>query len=193
MTAPTIRPAPVRKSITVKADAGRAFEVFTSGLTRWWPHDHGVGKKPKGRLPSLWHSDVPGVLDKLGDVSLLECLRELRRRKYPIDDAHMLSCGIALVLTERKKALPLRLQTHLVLFALGRKRIRVPLTRMRRDIAIWAAVEAACRAGGLRRTRNAASRTRCGCSVVSDALAKIGVHMTADAVAKACQRAKKLV
>ena len=24
----------------------RAFEVFTSGLGRWWPRDHGIGKKP---------------------------------------------------------------------------------------------------------------------------------------------------
>src|SRR5260370_37767021 len=38
--------APVRKSVRVKAPIAHAFEVFTSGLTRWWPYDHGVGKKP---------------------------------------------------------------------------------------------------------------------------------------------------
>jgi len=38
--------APVRKVVSVKAPLAHAFEVFTSGLTRWWPHDHGVGKKP---------------------------------------------------------------------------------------------------------------------------------------------------
>jgi Activator of Hsp90 ATPase homolog 1-like protein len=38
--------AAVRKSVRVKAPIGRAFDVFTAGLTRWWPHDHGVGKKP---------------------------------------------------------------------------------------------------------------------------------------------------
>jgi uncharacterized protein YndB with AHSA1/START domain len=38
--------APVRKSLSVKAPIARAFDVFTSGLTRWWPLDHGVGKKP---------------------------------------------------------------------------------------------------------------------------------------------------
>lgn len=38
--------APVRKTIRVKAPITHAFEVFTSGLTRWWPHNHGVGKKP---------------------------------------------------------------------------------------------------------------------------------------------------
>jgi uncharacterized protein YndB with AHSA1/START domain len=38
--------APVRKTVHVKAPVDHAFEVFTSGLMRWWPLDHGVGKKP---------------------------------------------------------------------------------------------------------------------------------------------------
>jgi uncharacterized protein YndB with AHSA1/START domain len=38
--------APVRKTISVKAPVAHAFEVFTSGLTRWWPYNYGVGKKP---------------------------------------------------------------------------------------------------------------------------------------------------
>jgi hypothetical protein len=38
--------APVRKTVHVRAPIAHAFEVFTSGLTRWWPLDHGVGKKP---------------------------------------------------------------------------------------------------------------------------------------------------
>jgi uncharacterized protein YndB with AHSA1/START domain len=37
---------PVRKSVRVKAPIAHAFEVFTSGLTRWWPHNKGIGKKP---------------------------------------------------------------------------------------------------------------------------------------------------
>src|SRR5262249_36958401 len=37
--------APVRKTVHVKAPIAHAFEVFTSGLTRWWPRDHGLGKK----------------------------------------------------------------------------------------------------------------------------------------------------
>ena len=37
---------PVRKTVRVKAPIARAFDVFTNGLTRWWPYDHGVGKKP---------------------------------------------------------------------------------------------------------------------------------------------------
>ena len=60
MTA-TIVIAPVRKSIRVNASQARAFEVFTSGLGRWWPLDHGIGKTPrKGavmetRLGGRWY------------------------------------------------------------------------------------------------------------------------------------------
>jgi hypothetical protein len=32
--------APVRKTARVNAPIARAFDVFTSGLSRWWPHDH---------------------------------------------------------------------------------------------------------------------------------------------------------
>jgi uncharacterized protein YndB with AHSA1/START domain len=38
-----IRPAPVRKSIFVGAPQGRAFEVFTDGIGRWWPQTHKTG------------------------------------------------------------------------------------------------------------------------------------------------------
>lgn len=38
--------APVRKTVHVRTPIVHAFEVFTNGLTRWWPLDHGVGKKP---------------------------------------------------------------------------------------------------------------------------------------------------
>jgi len=46
----TITLAPIRKTIRVKAPIAYAFEVFTSGLTRWWPHDHGVGKRPIAKV-----------------------------------------------------------------------------------------------------------------------------------------------
>jgi uncharacterized protein YndB with AHSA1/START domain len=42
--------APVRKSIRVEAPLTRAFEVFTAGLTKWWPHNHGVGKQPIAKV-----------------------------------------------------------------------------------------------------------------------------------------------
>ena len=39
-------PAPVVKSVTVKASAARAFDVFTLGLDSWWPRSHHIGKSP---------------------------------------------------------------------------------------------------------------------------------------------------
>jgi uncharacterized protein YndB with AHSA1/START domain len=42
-----VRIAPVRKSLRVKAAPERAFEVFTAGLGRWWPLNHGIGKTPR--------------------------------------------------------------------------------------------------------------------------------------------------
>lgn len=39
-----IKPAPVRKTITVKAPAQRAFEVFTARMGRWWRPDHHIGE-----------------------------------------------------------------------------------------------------------------------------------------------------
>jgi uncharacterized protein YndB with AHSA1/START domain len=43
----TVKIAPVRKSIRVKASQAHAFDVFTSGLGRWWPLEHGIGKTPR--------------------------------------------------------------------------------------------------------------------------------------------------
>jgi uncharacterized protein YndB with AHSA1/START domain len=42
----TIALAPVRKSLTVKASQAKAFEVFTSGMSRWWPPTHTILKAP---------------------------------------------------------------------------------------------------------------------------------------------------
>jgi uncharacterized protein YndB with AHSA1/START domain len=57
----TVTIAPVRKSIRVSASQAQAFEVFTSGLGRWWPRDHGIGKTPmksavmETRLGGRWY------------------------------------------------------------------------------------------------------------------------------------------
>lgn len=57
----TITIAPVRKSIRVNASQDHAFEVFTSGLGRWWPLEHGIGKTPRQavimetRLGGRWY------------------------------------------------------------------------------------------------------------------------------------------
>ena len=40
----TIVPAPVRKTLTVKASPARAFEVFAAGIDRWWPRSHHTGE-----------------------------------------------------------------------------------------------------------------------------------------------------
>ena len=42
----TVQIAPVRKSVRVDAGAARAFDVFTAGLTRWWPRSHHIGAAP---------------------------------------------------------------------------------------------------------------------------------------------------
>jgi len=42
----TIAPAPVKKSLTVNAPPAAAFEVFTAGMTRWWPNSHTILKAP---------------------------------------------------------------------------------------------------------------------------------------------------
>ena len=46
---PAMNEASVRKSITVKASAEHAFEVFTAGFDRWWPRSHHIGKSPMKR------------------------------------------------------------------------------------------------------------------------------------------------
>jgi len=60
MTA-AIKIAPVRKSIQVNTTPEHAFEFFTSGLSRWWPINHGIGKTPRKaaimetRLGGRWY------------------------------------------------------------------------------------------------------------------------------------------
>jgi uncharacterized protein YndB with AHSA1/START domain len=39
-----IKPAPVRKSVTVDVPLDKAFDVFTAGFGRWWPASHSIGK-----------------------------------------------------------------------------------------------------------------------------------------------------
>jgi uncharacterized protein YndB with AHSA1/START domain len=45
MTA-TITPAPVRKSVHVKAAPQKAFDVFTAGMGRWWLKSHSINSSP---------------------------------------------------------------------------------------------------------------------------------------------------
>jgi len=39
----TIKPAPVRKTLSVRATPEKAFRVFTEGFGRWWPSSHHIG------------------------------------------------------------------------------------------------------------------------------------------------------
>jgi uncharacterized protein YndB with AHSA1/START domain len=48
LSAPAI--APVRKTIRVRADLARAFDVFTAGIDRWWPRSHHIGQSPMTRI-----------------------------------------------------------------------------------------------------------------------------------------------
>jgi len=42
----TITVAPVRRRTRVNTDPARAFEIFTSGMTRWWPRQHTINNSP---------------------------------------------------------------------------------------------------------------------------------------------------
>jgi len=74
-----IRPAPVRKSVRVNATPDRAFDVFTSGIGRWWPKSHKIGQaaldRPviEPRAGGRWYElDVDGSECELGKVAVWE-------------------------------------------------------------------------------------------------------------------------
>jgi uncharacterized protein YndB with AHSA1/START domain len=39
----SIKPAPVRRSVTVPVPQERAFDVFTAHMGKWWPASHSIG------------------------------------------------------------------------------------------------------------------------------------------------------
>ena len=41
---------PVRKLVRVRADAARAFRVFTEEMDSWWPRTHHIGTSPMRRV-----------------------------------------------------------------------------------------------------------------------------------------------
>jgi uncharacterized protein YndB with AHSA1/START domain len=57
----TLTIAPVKKSIRVATGQAHAFEVFTSGLDRWWPRNASIGTAPtkanvmEPRLGGRWY------------------------------------------------------------------------------------------------------------------------------------------
>src|ERR1700732_2528792 len=77
-----VKIAPVSKSIRVNAPKAPAFEVFTSGLGRWWPRDHGIGKKPmkavvmETRLGGRWYElSEDGSQATVGNIIVWESPR----------------------------------------------------------------------------------------------------------------------
>ena len=72
-----IRPAPVRKSILVNAPQALAFDVFTSGIGRWWPSSHKIGQadldRPviEPRAGGRWYElDTDGSECEIGEVAV---------------------------------------------------------------------------------------------------------------------------
>ena len=71
----TITPAPIRKTLEVRATPEKAFQVFTAGMDRWWPRTHSVGKAPlkeaviEPRVGGRWYGiDVECGEANWGDV-----------------------------------------------------------------------------------------------------------------------------
>jgi uncharacterized protein YndB with AHSA1/START domain len=76
---PTITIAPVRKSIRVNAAQAHAFEVFTSGIGRWWPRHATIGTAPmkevvlEPRLGGRWYQLAEdGSQAKVGEILVWE-------------------------------------------------------------------------------------------------------------------------
>ena len=71
----TIQPAPVRRSVTVRASQAKAFDVFTARMGAWWPKSHHIGASEleasiiEPRLGGRWFErGVDGVECDIGRV-----------------------------------------------------------------------------------------------------------------------------
>jgi len=69
--------APVVKRVHVRANAARAFQVFTEGIDSWWPRTHHIGSSPmtraviEGHLGGRCYSDQEdGTQCPWGQVTL---------------------------------------------------------------------------------------------------------------------------
>jgi uncharacterized protein YndB with AHSA1/START domain len=69
----------VQKSVTVHAAPALAFSVFTSGIDKWWPRSHHIGKSPldeavvEGRVGGLLYGrSVDGTVCQWGQVLVWE-------------------------------------------------------------------------------------------------------------------------
>ncbi len=46
MSSREIRPAPVNRSVDVKADGEQSYNAFTTRIGKWWPRTHSIGTTP---------------------------------------------------------------------------------------------------------------------------------------------------
>lgn len=81
---PTIKPAPIRKTLTLRATPEKAFRVFTQGIDRWWPRTHHIGEGElaraviEGRAGGRWYGiDDRGREEDWGEVLAWEPPRRL--------------------------------------------------------------------------------------------------------------------
>jgi uncharacterized protein YndB with AHSA1/START domain len=72
---PTITPAAIRKTFTVRSTPQTAFQVFTEGFDRWWPRTHHTGASPLKKaviepgVGGRWYSvHEDGSENEWGDV-----------------------------------------------------------------------------------------------------------------------------
>jgi uncharacterized protein YndB with AHSA1/START domain len=79
-----IKPAPVRKTISVAATPERAFAVFTERFDAWWPRSHSIGESPlkeavvEGKVGGRWYGKLEnGTEAAWGDVIAWEPPRRL--------------------------------------------------------------------------------------------------------------------
>ena len=74
----TVKIAPVRRSVLVKAPLDHAFDVFTAGLGRWWPKTHHIGRSfadasIEPRKGGHWYEvDDDGTRTNVGEVLVWE-------------------------------------------------------------------------------------------------------------------------
>jgi uncharacterized protein YndB with AHSA1/START domain len=79
-----IKPAPVRKSVSVRASPEQAFRVFTERFDAWWPRSHSIGESPlqeaviEGRAGGRWYGKLEnGTEAAWGDVLAWEPPRRI--------------------------------------------------------------------------------------------------------------------
>ena len=63
---------PIVKQLVVRASQAHAFSVFTTGINRWWPREHHIGKSPlkeivvEPRTGGRWYS----ICEDLSEINV---------------------------------------------------------------------------------------------------------------------------